>query len=123
MSAIHTLVITHSGNDADGWEADYTIECPGVTNACRSWQPCPRPEADHDSNRAAGIHHGEQHVWNEGRQAALDRCHLANDSDTLADAFEELAVKHKLSPGRYQVWHHFDDGQIDTLTLASEVTA
>lgn len=125
MSQIHTLVITAiPGADPDEVDVylDYSIECPGLTDACRTWEPCKLPESEHDSNRSAGVHHGVNHLWHEGRMVGMDRCYLQCDADDLPDVAGELTAKEDLKPGRYQVEHTFDDGSLDMLVLVGDAS-
>lgn len=125
MSRVHTLVITQQQSsptdDPEDVRTDFDIECPGVTDACRSWGAC--SSADHDVNRGDGIHHSEKHIYVEGYYLiGLDRCHLASDSSMVGEAAEDLWAAKGLSAGRYKVRHTYCDGDVDTLALAEEVT-
>ncbi len=69
----HTLTITEETRPPDlpGGEPiivrGYALVCPGVTDHCRRWEPCPNPgctvntECERYARDAFG--HGEHHLW------------------------------------------------------------
>jgi hypothetical protein len=131
MSSSHTLVIEVSGNDVDGegWDVDYSIECPGVTDACRMWVGCDIPDCpgntgdDDTLYDVSNIAHGKPHKYiDDSWMVPTDTCYLIA-ADELPDAAEFLATKDGLVPGRYAVGHDFDDGRLADLHLAGSVTA
>lgn len=131
MSSVHTLIIKVSGNDVDGegWDVDYSIECPGVSNACRMWTECDVPECpgrtgqDDTLYDVSDIAHGQPHKYiDDSWMVPTDTCYLII-ADELPDAAGYLASKQNLGAGRYQVGHDFDEGTIADLHLIEEVSA
>ncbi|MEU4399760.1 hypothetical protein [Micromonospora orduensis] len=121
----HVLVVTRP-TEPGVIDPTYTIECPGVTDDCRSYEDC-RPEQAEidlldDADDEAPVAHGVRHRHlNDLWMAATDQCYLATDADGVADAADEL----KLAPGRYPVKAIFDPdfGSVEELVVLAEVAA
>jgi hypothetical protein len=115
----HTLIIkaVANPNEVDNWR-DFSIECPGVTDACRMWVECDIPncgseDAERDNNV---VKHGKRHqlivsTWS----VPTDTCYLMI-ADELSDVAASMADSEKLPPGRYEVDHDFDEGMVSWLT-------
>ena len=102
MSRIHTLVLAGQGRPLR-----HTVECPGVTDACRMWMPCDDPGCLHD----------------DCPRTPSDRCYfLVADElvpDTLPEAVQRLVDREQLRPGRYAITHVFGDVGVDELALVN----
>lgn len=104
----HVLVVTAS--DDPDWPK-YSIECPGVTNDCRSWEPCgaacPRPMTDEQNDRLYedGESHGVEHQRIQGEwMVPTERCFVAHFED-LWEPARDLG----LPPGRWPVTFTVED--------------
>lgn len=121
----HVLVVAEP-TEPGVIDPTYTIECPGVTDDCRSYEDC-LPEQNEidalgDGDDEAPVAHGVRRRYlNDTWMAATDRCYLASDADGVADAADAL----KLAPGRYPVKAIFDPdfGSVEELLVLAEVTA
>jgi hypothetical protein len=102
VSPIHTLVLTGHGRTLR-----HTVECPGVTNACRMLMPCDDPDCLHD----------------DCPPTPSDRCYfLVADElvpDTLPEAVRQLVDRENLGPGRYPITYVFGDAGVDELALVN----
>lgn len=93
----------------------YSIECPGVTNACRAWVDCPKfgKECDDDLLDEDNVAHGVEHQWIDGDwMIPTEEC-LVAVHDHLDDALDTYSPV----PGRYPVDHDFGDGSELYLTI------
>jgi hypothetical protein len=112
----HILIVTGTPTDDD---LSYTVECPGVTDACRAWRECttcPRPlpadaeDALWDDREAHGVEHqhldatwmvptGEcflataEDMWDAGRALGLPAGRWPVDFTVEDDIWLHLAVR------------------------------
>jgi hypothetical protein len=113
----HILVVTGTIDPTEGLdERDFTLECPGVTDACRGWIGC-------DCTNTRGrdlsweeplVAHGVTHQYLDGEwMRPTDGCYFAGH-DGLPDAVVDLPVDGVLlTAGRYEVAPTYDgDGCI-----------
>lgn len=119
MSAEHNLIVTF---DDQRQELRYRLECPNVTDACRSWRECDDcpPGTDYDTlDDADGDYHGVEHgsirgVW----MVPTDDCFLTYHVNSYDDEIaRELGIT---EPGTYRVAHYFEhpDDEYPCLKLA-----
>ncbi|WP_371409755.1 hypothetical protein OG423_14210 [Micromonospora zamorensis] len=117
----HILTITES-TEGGVTEHAYVIDCPGVTDRCRSNLLCEAPDCTaEDAEDDTVVAHGVQHIWVDdanGWYVPTDQCHLAGH-DSLPEAAEAL----KLRPGMYPVDYFFGDGYDLELSVRVEVAA
>jgi hypothetical protein len=105
----HILTITETTTDGIT-EREYAIECPGITDRCRTYRPCQHPTCNRDDKdeRTEKTAHGEQHIWLDeavvdGWYIPTNDCYLV-DHDNLPDAASGLPA------GRHLVHAYFGDG-------------
>lgn len=107
----HVLIVT---DGPDGPRLRYSIECPGVTDDCRSWTECdecpPRTDESDEKMLDDSEAHGVEHRYlDSGWCVPTDTCFLTLYSelaDSAADA--ELTI-----PGRWPVTFDIeDDGEV-----------
>lgn len=129
MSGLHVIVVTEVPAPPDEPDAErefnYEVECPGVTDVCRTWWECTicsdalakdedgsyRDRLDEDSEA-----HGVEHrLMGFGWAVASGDC-WAQVADERPDAIEDVfdLAKRPIEPGRYSVT--VEDG--DPLTFA-----
>ena len=125
MSTTHALIIKHDRHPLDHEPPDieFSIECPGVTDACHMWVECDRPRCREDNpNLGEGVVHGKRHLLFPGSgtwSVPTDTCYLVI-ADEMPDAADYLATKQKLGAGRYLIGHDFDEGCIADFQLVEE---
>lgn len=128
----HVLVVEVDAAPGEIPEWDFTVECPGATDQCRSWEECGVSSCsayggadslyDNDMRE-----HGQEHQYiNDVWMVRTDRCHLNFDP---SEAAERAVVRLGLGSGRYAVtsWD-FDDGvlaafEVDPRPLAPREAA
>jgi hypothetical protein len=108
----HMLVIAVDPSDSE--HLLVSVECPGVTAACRAWQECPDCAPDHARRVKAwnespdGTLHGVDHVVAQGLLMTPTGQCLVATHDELHDAGVDVTRV----PGRYPVDVEFvDDGE------------
>lgn len=125
----HVLVVTKTSDIGEGLdEIEYTLECPGVSDACRAWVVCGCPESEFseeldgsplDDDPAA---HGVEHVYGEGEwNRPTDDCFYTG-ADYLPEAVQEMfrVARREPASGRYAVTFKYDaEGAFD-MYLAEE---
>jgi hypothetical protein len=105
----HILVIQQDLKVTDWYEPTFTIECPGITDVCRTWFDCDKCTADdrdalHEADQP--IAHGVEHkLFSWGWSVPSDDQCFVRDND--GDAVVNLV--HDLPPGRYEVAFDVDD--------------
>lgn len=90
-------------------ELTYTIECPGVTDACRTYWECRRDHSEDDIVRMENEEevHGALHTYVSGLGWATpsDRCYV-QEADAVSEEGSYIA---KGKPGRWLVGYEFGD--------------
>lgn len=115
MQAPHTLTITGTGFGRDPAEPEFTITCPGVTDACAEWVECPNGDcpgwgARDDEFEVGNLAHGEEHSNLDGTwMIRSGGCYAETHGHAEA---AEFAERNHLSAGQYHVRPQFDDGMI-----------
>lgn len=127
MSDTHTLIITAYADSTmdEPTELDFTVECPGVTDACRMWVECDvagcgSTNAERDHNI---VLHGTRHqLISSTWSIPTDTCYLIA-ADEMPDTADFLATQQELGAGRYLVGHDFNEGCIADFQLIEKVPA
>lgn len=112
----------------EGHVPQYAVECPGVTDACRMWWECDKPDcppfSPHTTEEDEAIdngfvQHDREHRLLDGLEWCVptDRCWFASYDD-LEGAVDALALP---GSGRYPVrrgaWQAGDDATVLRLEL------
>lgn len=126
----HILIVAIDDDRCEGLDAEHTahddtclgyeIECPGVTDACRTWVSCtPCRDLDKHSATASklertGEAHGAEHRYFDdvGWCTPTEQCFAAAN-----DNLDEAAADLQLDPGRYPVTVSFEEFQYLELVL------
>lgn len=108
------------GKDCD---QEYSVECPGVQDACREYLACQKEEEACQGDGGGfldddGMAHGVEHAYIAGQwMLPTDRCYIAGHDD-MPNTASDL----DLTPGRYPVEHDVGDGTELYLYALKEAT-
>jgi hypothetical protein len=126
MNTRHVLAITAKPDPGDGVHPSFTIECPGVTDACRCWWECTTCKAadirhleDIGDDVAHGVRH--EHVGDNGWSTPSDDC-LLQISEYTPDVVHDLVYGLNLEVGRYPIVKFlFEDGVLPYLKIGDRL--
>lgn len=96
-------------------DLDYRVECPGVTDGCRSWEPCGcgLDRAEDETCPRSGLEHI---CFAEFGLGTPTRACFVATNDWLSDAASDLG----LPPGEYPVTFDVEDEVYLRLYLVTE---
>jgi hypothetical protein len=106
----HILIVTAvhpDENDPERTELEYTVECPGVTDACRRYEDCRASLAEQDL-----LYRSEDRIAHGQRHISIDSCWMAETPfcNVMTNDWLQDSADGRFPLGRHPITWDVGDG-------------